>query len=95
MTYRQIFDTIIKLNEKIDFIPSIGIARYEIEGEGLDSYYLYTFQEDGIGIRGGLAMQVNFNENIGLRVGGRYVHLEDFDSVDNIMEITTGLRFTF
>ena len=82
----------IPLNERIDFIPSVGIGRYEVE-VNIDDWG--SDSEDGLGLRAGLGMQINFNENIGLRISGRYVHLDDFESADNIMEFSTGLRFTF
>ena len=82
----------IPLNERIDFIPSVGIGRYEVE-VNIDDWG--SDSEDGLGLRAGLGMQINFDENIGLRIGGRYVHLDDFESADNIMEISSGLRFTF
>ena len=82
----------IPLNETIDFIPSVGIGRYEVE-VSVDDWG--TDSEDGLGLRAGLGMQINFNENVGLRIGGRMVYLHDFESVSYIMEATTGLRFTF
>ena len=82
----------IPLNEGIDFIPSVGIGRYEVE-VNIDDWG--SDSEDGLGLRAGLGMQFKFNENVGWRIGGRFVLLNDFESVNNIMEFSTGLRFTF
>ena len=82
----------VPLNETIEFIPSVGIGRYKVKAD-IAGYG--SVSEDGLGLRAGLGMQINFNENIGLRIGGRYVHLDNFESADNIMEISSGLRFTF
>lgn len=82
----------VPLNETIEFIPSVGIGRYKVKAD-IAGYG--SVSEDGLGLRAGLGMQINFNENIGWRIGGRYVHLDDFESVDSLMEVSTGLRFTF
>ena len=82
----------IPLGETLDFIPSVGLGGYKVKVD-IDGYGSYF--EDGLGFRAGLGMQFKFNENVGWRIGGRFVLLNDFESVDNIMEFSTGLRFTF
>ena len=82
----------IPLDEVIDFIPFVGIGRYKLK---LDTNGYGSDSEDGFGLRAGLGMQINFNENIGWRIGGRFVYLDDFESADSLIEFSTGLRFTF
>ncbi len=81
----------VPLVDKLELVPSIGLGRYEVEAEILN----LKDSEDGLGIRGGLALQYNFTDNVAIRAGGRYVWLSNFDSTDDIMQLTAGLRFTF
>ena len=81
----------IPLEENLYLIPSFGMARYKIVAD-INGYG--SNNEDGLGIRTGIGFQININENVGLRISGRYVHL-DIESVDDIMELSTGLRFSF
>ena len=88
------FDSLayIPINDTIDVVPSFGIARYKVEASVKG---LLSVNEDRLGLRGGIGAQINFNENVGLRISGRFVYFDDLDSVDSLWEISTGLRFTF
>ena len=64
--------------------------KYEFEIEGLG----YAFNEDGLGVRGGLGLQYNINDNLAVRGLARYVYL-DMDEVDYLTEFTAGVRYSF
>lgn len=80
----------IPVTDKLDAIASVGAGQYEFEIEGLG----YSFSEDGLGVRGGLGLQYNFNDHVAVRGMARYVHL-DMDEVDYLTEFTAGIRYSF
>ncbi|MBQ8630994.1 MAG: porin family protein [Alphaproteobacteria bacterium] len=80
----------IPVTDKLEAIASVGAGQYEFEIEGLG----YAFNEDGLGVRGGLGLQYNINDNLAVRGMARYVYL-DMDEVDYLTEFTAGVRYSF
>ena len=80
--------------QNVTLLGSLGLGQYEFEAKYDGRYGSVSDTEDGLGIRIGLGMQYNFNNNTSFRVMGRYSHI-DSDYVDNMIDLTAGLRFYF
>ena len=50
--------------------------------------------QNRIGYRAGIGAQYDFNENWAIRVMGRYTYL-GMSRVNNLKEVTAGLKYTF
>lgn len=80
----------IPVTDKLEAIASIGAANYNFEMEGFG----ISLEEEGLGVRGGLGLQYNINDNLAVRGMARYVYLE-MDEVDYLTEFTAGIRYSF
>ncbi len=76
--------------QNVTVLGSIGLGQYEFEGK----YETINEKEDKIGIRLGAGLQTSINDNVSFRLMGRYSHINS-DSVDNMIDLTAGLRFYF
>lgn len=82
--------------EKLELVGSLGVARYNVDAEvkipllGLEG----DGDDKGMGYRLGAGAQYNFNDNIAARAMVRYVDT-DIDGLDNIVDLTLGIRYTF
>ena len=63
----------------------MSMPKWKFEGDGDDK---------GMGYRLGAGAQYNFNDNIAARAMVRYVDT-DIDGLDNIVDLTLGIRYTF
>lgn len=81
-------------DEKIELLGSLGLGYYdaEVKGEALGVREKYT--DDGWGWRLGAGAQYNFTENMAGRVMVRYADV-DIDGIDNIVDLTAGIRYSF
>ena len=88
-----------------DFVGSLGLAQYKFENEALfTSYYVdhtnpadvvkRNFDEDKIGWRAGIGAQLNIADGVALRAMYRYIYVGG-DLVDDLSEVSFGLRFLF
>lgn len=88
-----------------DFVGSLGLAQYKFENEALfTSYYVdhtnpadvvkRNFDEDKIGWRAGIGAQLNIADGVALRAMYRYIYIGG-DLVDDLSEVSFGLRFLF
>jgi len=95
----------LPLSAYFDFVGSVGVAHYNfVNDASFGVYYLdkfdnrgstkTDFDDDGIGIRAGLGIQVNIIENVALRLMYKYIHIGG-DIVDNLNEFSCGVRFLF
>lgn len=73
-----------------NLLGTVGIANYNIEAKGFGDKY----DKDRVGYRVGLGAQYDYNENWSARVVARYSYL-DSKVLDNLQEITAGVRYTF
>lgn len=80
----------IPVTDKLEAIASIGAANYNFEMEGFG----ISLEEESLGVRGGLGLQYNINDNLAVRGMARYVYLE-MDEVDYLTEFTAGIRYSF
>ena len=71
-------------------LASLGVANYNTK------YKFDGTSEDKqrIGYRAGVGLSYDFNNNVSFRLMGRYSYL-GMASLDNLMEVTAGLRYTF
>lgn len=71
-------------------LGSLGLANYDIkiknDGQGKN--------KERIGYRAGLGFSYDFNPNVSFRVMGRYSYV-GVKTLDHLMEVTAGLRYTF
>jgi len=72
-----------------NLLASLGLADYNVKYK-LDG----SIDKQRVGYRGGVGFSYDFTENISMRVMGRYSYI-GMASLDNLMEVTAGLRYTF
>ncbi len=77
--------------DKVDLLASIGLGNYNLEAKNLPSG---KYDKDHMGYRFGVGAQYNFTDHVSARVMGRYTYI-DTAALDNLMEVTAGLRYTF
>lgn len=85
----------LPLEKPFELVPSLGLGWYTVKGEAKIGEYDSEMTEDGLGARAGLALQINFNDYVATRIGGRAVKMFDFDTVNYLAEFNVGMRFTF
>lgn len=74
-----------------NLLGSVGLADYNVK---------YNFKpgstddKQRVGYRGGVGFSYSFTDNVSMRVMGRYSYI-GMNSLDNLMEVTAGLRYTF
>lgn len=80
---------------QLDLIGSLGVAYYKAEVKysvlGID---LGSDSEDKIGFRAGAGLQYNFNDHIAARLMAKY-NYTNIDGLDNIVDVTAGVRYYF
>ena len=86
-------DTIgyLPVYDKVNLLGSLGLGFYDVTAKlaSIDT------SENGLGIRLGTGIQYDLADNVALRSMLRYVKLNNFDSMDDMMEVTAGIRFSF
>ena len=85
----------LPLQKPFELVPSLGLGWYTVKGEAKIYGYDLEMTEDGVGARAGLALQINFNDYVATRIGGRAVKMFDFETVNYLAEFNVGMRFTF
>lgn len=98
----------IPLNQDVELMAALGLGQYDFEAKGQllnanNPYYppIWRIDEeekkkfDSLGVRLGIGVQYNIDENIALLGMFRYVHMTDDDYVKNLMEASLGVRYTF
>lgn len=73
-----------------NLLGSLGAADYNVK-------YKYTegsTDKQRVGYRGGVGFSYDFNNNVSFRMMGRYTYI-GMPNLNNLMEITAGLRYTF
>lgn len=97
----------IPLAHDFELLAALGLAQYDFEAKAqlLNAHTKYypalRIEEekkknfDSLGVRLGLGVQYNIDENIALLGMFRYVHMTDDDYVKNLMEASLGVRYTF
>lgn len=72
-------------------LGSLGAANYNVK-------YKYSsrgsIDKQRVGYRAGVGFSYDFNPNVSFRVMGRYSYI-GMANLDNLMEVTAGLRYTF
>lgn len=77
-------------DEKVELLGSLGLGYYDTEYKALGK----KETDDGWGWRLGAGAQYNFTENMAGRVMVRYADV-DVDGIDNIVDLTAGVRYSF
>lgn len=90
--------TYIASTDKVDWLASVGLAQYEYETE-YKYHYLkrinkQTVEDDGIGVRLGAGIQINFDRYISFRAMYRYI-FSDMDGLKHAQELLVGVRVGF
>ena len=73
-----------------NLLASVGLADYNVK-------YKYNDGSDDkqrVGYRGGVGFSYDFTEHVSMRVMGRYSYV-GMKNLDDLMEVTAGLRYTF
>ena len=81
---------------KFELLGSLGIGYYDVDYKLKDrlSGDRISDGDDGFGYRIGAGAQYNITENVAARVMARYVDL-DVDGMDNMVDVTAGIRYSF
>ena len=79
------------LHEKVNVLGTVGMGYYKVKAELAN----IEDSEKGLGMRLGTGIQYDLTENVALRSMVRYVKLNSFESMDDMVEVTAGLRFSF
>lgn len=74
-----------------NLLGSLGLANYRFDFRYPE---IASKKQNRIGYRAGVGMQYDFTEHFAMRVMGRYTYL-GMNRVNNLKEVTAGLRFTF
>lgn len=86
----------LPFNEKFEALASLGAGRYKVSlsSTGLLREAGGKGSDDHWAPRIGAGLMYNINEHVALRAQVRYVHL-DMDEVDDLKEISFGVRYNF
>ncbi len=77
-------------SDKLYALGSLGIANYNVKYKG-DGY---DIDKQRFGYRAGIGMGYNLTEHVSARLMGRYTYI-GMKNLNNLMEVTAGLRYTF
>lgn len=72
-----------------NLLASLGLADYNVKYK-LDG----SIDKQRVGYRGGVGFSYDFTDNVSMRVMGRYSYV-GMANLNNLMEVTAGLRYTF
>ncbi len=81
----------VPMGEKTNLLGSVGLGQYDVEISGLGG----NASEDSLGYRFGLGADYALTDSLSARAMARYVLIDDMESVDDITEVSLGLRYTF
>jgi len=73
-----------------NLLGSLGAANYNVKYK----YDRASQDKQRVGYRAGVGFSYDFNSNVSFRVMGRYSYL-GMKGLDNLKEVTAGLRYTF
>lgn len=76
---------------QFNLLGSLGLANYRFDFRYPD---IASKSQNRIGYRAGVGMQYDFNEHFAFRMMGRYTYL-GMNRVNNLKEVTAGLRYMF
>jgi len=76
---------------QFNLLGSLGLANYRFSFRYPE---IASKTQDRIGYRAGVGMQYDFTEHFAFRMMGRYTYL-NMKRVNNLKEVTAGLRYTF
>ena len=75
---------------KFEVLGSLGLGYYDADVK----FAGFSDSDDGLGYRIGAGAQYNITENVAARVMARYADV-DIDGVDNMVDVTAGIRYSF
>ena len=81
-------------DEKVELLGSLGMGYYDTEVKVESPSQRLKETDDGWGWRLGAGAQYNFTENMAARVMVRYADV-DVEGVDNVVDLTAGVRYSF
>ena len=73
-----------------NLLGSLGLADYNVKYKYLNN----SVDKQRVGYRAGVGFSYDFTDHISMRVMGRYTYI-GMNTLDNLMEVTAGLRYTF
>lgn len=80
---------------KVELIGSVGVAYYELKAKNsVPGYIDESGKADHIGGRIGAGLQYYLNDNVALRLMGRY-NYTGIDEGENMLELDAGVRYYF
>lgn len=81
-------------DNRVELIGSVGVAYYELKAKISVPGYEESGKDDHIGGRVGAGLQYYLNDNVALRLMGRY-NYTGIDEAENMLELDAGVRYYF
>lgn len=79
---------------QFDFLGTVGVGYYDVDVTAKAYGMEVSGSDDGFGWRIGAGGQFNITNNWGIRVMARYVD-PDVEGLNNMVDISAGIRYTF
>lgn len=89
----------LPVNESLDFIGSLGLAKYDFDVEWRDLTDSGKTSKSKTAFRVGLGAQFNVNKNVGFTLMAKYIPIkiedEGYDFVNGMFNLSLGAKFSF
>ncbi len=85
-------------SQNIELLLTLGLGSYNINSKYVLNPHgdnIFSSSNKSIGYRFGFGGQYNFNEHISLTTILRYIKLTDDKIINNIFELSTGIKYSF
>lgn len=79
---------------RVEVIGSVGVAYYELKLTLTAAGISESGRDDHVGFRAGAGMQYYINDNVALRLMGRY-NYTGIEEAENMLELDAGVRYYF
>ena len=86
----------LPLNDQLELVAAAGVGKYEfdVKLKYSDGIHEFSGSDDNVGYRFGAGAQYNITDHWALRSMVRYVVL-DSEYIDDMLEFSLGMRYTF
>lgn len=85
----------VPVSQDVELLAALGFGNYNFDTKFGNETMSGIDQISTTGLRFGAGLQYYFNDNLALRVMGRYVRMNDDYILKNMIEASVGLRYMF
>jgi opacity protein-like surface antigen len=95
------FLSFMPVNKYLDYIVSIGLAKYDIKdnikiyNNIVDVLHKTKKNYDAFGLRIGTGVGINITDDLSLRLIAKFIKMTTSDVIDNMFEYSLGFRYKF